>query len=312
MRRASAARLAAPLERAGDGDRRRASSGGGRHRAARAFFDDLRARGLDARPDARRFAITTAIRAATSSASLPARRVRPAPRGVVTTEKDLVRLLPFRPFPLPVGVGAADNGAGAAARVPPLARRRARRRPRPLSQTPLTEQPPSFRHRLEYLAVISVRGGRAPAADAASCWRSARCIGRAFYAVRRRAPAAGAAQPRRRRFRCAAGRGAPRRSRAAMFAHFGRLLTVLLKFSTLTPGRRCWRASSSRARSASRAAHAHGSGVLLFTGHFGFWEINALVHAAARCSRWRCWRGRSTTRCCTTCSSGAACRPATP
>ena len=30
-----------------------------------------------------------------------------------------------------------------------------------------------------------------------------------------------------------------------------------------------------------RAAHAHGKGVLLFTGHFGFWEINALVHALA-------------------------------
>jgi KDO2-lipid IV(A) lauroyltransferase len=28
-----------------------------------------------------------------------------------------------------------------------------------------------------------------------------------------------------------------------------------------------------------RAAHAQGKGVLLFTGHFGYWEINALVHA---------------------------------
>ena len=27
------------------------------------------------------------------------------------------------------------------------------------------------------------------------------------------------------------------------------------------------------------AAHALGKGVLLFTGHFGYWEINALVHA---------------------------------
>ena len=52
-----------------------------------------------------------------------------------------------------------------------------------------------------------------------------------------------------------------------------------------------------------RAAHAHGKGVLLFTGHFGFWEINALVHALDARSRWRCWRGRSTIRCCTTCSS---------
>ena len=28
-----------------------------------------------------------------------------------------------------------------------------------------------------------------------------------------------------------------------------------------------------------RAAHALGKGALLFTGHFGYWEINALVHA---------------------------------
>ena len=30
-----------------------------------------------------------------------------------------------------------------------------------------------------------------------------------------------------------------------------------------------------------RAAHAAGRGALLFTGHFGYWEINALVHALA-------------------------------
>ena len=29
-----------------------------------------------------------------------------------------------------------------------------------------------------------------------------------------------------------------------------------------------------------RAAHALGKGVLLFTGHFGYWEINALVARA--------------------------------
>ena len=38
------------------------------------------------------------------------RRQRGAAR-VLTTEKDYVRLLPFRPFPLPVGVRAAYNGA---------------------------------------------------------------------------------------------------------------------------------------------------------------------------------------------------------
>ena len=33
-----------------------------------------------------------------------------------------------------------------------------------------------------------------------------------------------------------------------------------------------------------RAAYAHRKGVLLFTGHFGFWEINALVHGLSLAS----------------------------
>ena len=64
-----------------------------------------------------------------------------------------------------------------------------------------------------------------------------------------------------------------------MFAHFGRLLVVLLKFSTHAPRPDAARVSSSKGRSACVHAHAQDRGVLLFTGHFGFWEINALVHA---------------------------------
>ena len=72
-----------------------------------------------------------------------------------------------------------------------------------------------------------------------------------------------------------------------MFAHFGRLLLELLKFSTLTPAGRCARASSSKARTAREPAYAQGSGVLFFTGHFGFWEIHAIVHALRARSRSR-------------------------
>ena len=79
----------------------------------------------------------------------------------------------------------------------------------------------------------------------------------------------------------------PLRSRAecraiarGMFSHFGRLLTVLLKFSTMTPEQMLARVEF-EGEERVRAAHAHGQGVLLFTGHFGFWEINALVHALA-------------------------------
>ena len=91
-----------------------------------------------------------------------------------------------------------------------------------------------------------------------------------------------------------------------MFAHFGRLLLELLKFSTLSRDADAARASSSRARSACARRYAQGKGVLFFTGHFGFWEMHAIVHALAAASRWRCWRARSTTRCCTRCSSRCA------
>lgn len=63
-----------------------------------------------------------------------------------------------------------------------------------------------------------------------------------------------------------------------MFSHFGRLLTVLLKFSTMGPEEMLARVEF-EGEDRVVAAHAGGRGVLLFTGHFGFWEINALVHA---------------------------------
>jgi KDO2-lipid IV(A) lauroyltransferase len=63
-----------------------------------------------------------------------------------------------------------------------------------------------------------------------------------------------------------------------MFAHFGRLLVVLLKFSTMPPDQMLERVEF---EGEERVVHAHAQnrGVLLYTGHFGFWEINALVHA---------------------------------
>ena len=69
-----------------------------------------------------------------------------------------------------------------------------------------------------------------------------------------------------------------RRIARGMFAHFGRLLTVLLKFSTMTPAEKLARVRFEGEERVT-AAHAQGRGVLLFTGHFGYWEINALVHA---------------------------------
>ena len=40
----------------------------------------------------------------------------------------------------------------------------------------------------------------------------------------------------------------------------------------------------------ARAAYAQGKGVLFFTGHFGYWEIHAIVPRARGSSRLACWR----------------------
>src|SRR5437773_7454484 len=70
--------------------------------------------------------------------------------------------------------------------------------------------------------------------------------------------------------RRAIGRGA--------FAHFGRLLFEILKFSTLSP-EAMLACVEFDGEDRARLAYAHGKGVLFFTGHFGFWELHAIVHA---------------------------------
>jgi KDO2-lipid IV(A) lauroyltransferase len=62
------------------------------------------------------------------------------------------------------------------------------------------------------------------------------------------------------------------------FQHFGRLLLEFFRVDALTPAAmlQCieWEGEER-----ARAAYAHGKGVLFITGHFGFWELQALVHA---------------------------------
>ena len=64
----------------------------------------------------------------------------------------------------------------------------------------------------------------------------------------------------------------------SMFQHFGRLLLELLKFSSLSRDRQLalvdWEGEER-----VRLALAHGKGILFCTGHFGFWEQQALAHA---------------------------------
>jgi KDO2-lipid IV(A) lauroyltransferase len=62
-----------------------------------------------------------------------------------------------------------------------------------------------------------------------------------------------------------------------MFGHFGRVLFELLRFSTLTQAK-MRDAVEFDGEDRARAAYAQGRGVLFFTGHFGYWEIHAIVH----------------------------------
>src|SRR5262245_53698455 len=63
----------------------------------------------------------------------------------------------------------------------------------------------------------------------------------------------------------------------AAFVHFGRLLFELLKFSTLSRESMLARVEFD-GEERVRVAYGQGKGVLFVTGHFGFWELHAMVH----------------------------------
>lgn len=131
------------------------------------------------------------------------------------------------------------------------------------------------RQALELAAVRAV-GTVASVLPAWLARASGRAIGTAFYALdrsHRRVALANLAQ-------CFPSRSEAERREIArrMFQHFGVLLFELLRFGRLSH-------EAMRARvvvegdDRVRAAYAKGKGVLFFTGHFGFWEMHAMVHA---------------------------------
>ncbi len=74
---------------------------------------------------------------------------------------------------------------------------------------------------------------------------------------------------------------APEERRAiarSMFKHFGRLLLELLKYASL-PDERQLALVAWEGEERVRLALAQGKGILFCTGHFGFWEQQALAHA---------------------------------
>jgi KDO2-lipid IV(A) lauroyltransferase len=64
----------------------------------------------------------------------------------------------------------------------------------------------------------------------------------------------------------------------SVFAHFGRVLLELIKFGTLSRDEML-RLVEFEGDDRARQAYAHGRGVIFLTGHFGFWELNGIVHA---------------------------------
>ena len=63
----------------------------------------------------------------------------------------------------------------------------------------------------------------------------------------------------------------------AMFAHFGRLLLELIKFGTLSESQMLARIEVEGEERVLQA-YQQGRGVLFFTGHFGYWEMQAIAH----------------------------------
>jgi KDO2-lipid IV(A) lauroyltransferase len=131
------------------------------------------------------------------------------------------------------------------------------------------------RHRLEYIAVRALIAAVRVMPDALvdACGT---LLGLAFYTFDR---------PHRTVAEQNVAAAFPRRSTVkrnqivrGAFMHFGRLLFQVLKFSTLSPAAMLARVQF-EGEERVRSAYAQGKGVLFVTGHFGFWELQAMVHA---------------------------------
>ncbi|HZW72929.1 MAG TPA: hypothetical protein VFF43_05250, partial [Caldimonas sp.] len=131
----------------------------------------------------------------------------------------------------------------------------------------------TLRYRLEFALVAAVRGIVRFLPDSA-VRALGTLVGLTFYTVDRShrriaIRQLSAAFPTRTEAEC-------RAIARATFAHFGRVLVVMLKFSTLT-------ADQVRARvefegeERVRLALARGRGVLIVTGHFGYWELHGIA-----------------------------------
>ena len=132
-----------------------------------------------------------------------------------------------------------------------------------------------MRHQLEYLAVKSV-AVFVRALPLAVVRRVGEWLGLMFYLVdrvHRRIALANLemAFPKKSTDEC-------RAVARSMFRHFGRLLLELLKYASL-PREQQLSLVDWEGEERVRLALAQGKGILFCTGHFGFWEQQALAHA---------------------------------
>jgi Kdo2-lipid IVA lauroyltransferase/acyltransferase len=131
------------------------------------------------------------------------------------------------------------------------------------------------KHQLEYLAVRSV-ALFVRALPLAVVRRVGEWLGLMFYLVdrvHRRIALANleVAFPKKSTDEC-------RAVARSMFQHFGRLLLELLKYASL-PREQQLSLVDWEGEERVRLALAQGKGILFCTGHFGFWEQQALAHA---------------------------------
>jgi KDO2-lipid IV(A) lauroyltransferase len=131
----------------------------------------------------------------------------------------------------------------------------------------------TLRYRLEYGLVLVMRAIVRVLPDASARGLGS-FVGLFFYAVDRSHRRLAirqlrAAFPTRSEAEC-------RAVARATFAHFGRLLVVLLKFSTLSADQIRERVEF-EGEDRVQAALSRGHGAIIFTGHFGYWELQGLA-----------------------------------
>jgi KDO2-lipid IV(A) lauroyltransferase len=133
----------------------------------------------------------------------------------------------------------------------------------------------SIRHRVEYTLVLGVRAVTSVLSPRAARVLGA-LVGLTFHTVdrahRRLAVAQlGAAFPIRTEAEC-------RIIARQTFIHFGQLLVTMLRASTLTPAE-LLKSVEVEGADRVRQALAAGKGAIIFSGHFGYWELHGLAHA---------------------------------